>query len=129
MKFVGGMGTKQKQSDLFSSLLNPAFANGSMFSQSLLNTLLASTYYNPFLVKLILKLVFPSDNRIVHYPLREYAGMSWPTVFEIFLRKGIPLGLYKHRDGTQKEHYVIVNPSPRTLVSHLDSVMMLIPLN
>jgi hypothetical protein len=91
-------------------------------------TLKASTYYNPFLVMLIRKLVFPSDNRILHFPVSEYAGMCWSTVFEIFLKNGIPLGLYKHREGTEREFYVIVNPPSRMPVGRRDAVMMIVPL-
>jgi hypothetical protein len=72
----------------------------------------------------VLKLVFPSDNRVIHYTVAEYAGMSWSTVFEIFLKRGIPLGLYKHREGS--EFYVVVNPNKKMIVGQRDSVIMIV---
>lgn len=47
IKFIGGKEEKQS-ADLFSQLLNPAFASGNIFSQSLLNSLIAATYYNVY---------------------------------------------------------------------------------
>lgn len=134
IKFVGGNDNayvalptfRIGSSDLFSQLLNPSFASGHVFSQSLLNSLIASTYYNPYLLKLIDKLVFPTRNKILHIKIdREYDGMTWSTVFEIFLKKGIPLALYKYREGTGG-YYVSVNPRIFARVSSKDKIIMIV---
>ncbi|KAJ3191603.1 hypothetical protein HK101_007566 [Irineochytrium annulatum] len=58
MKLMGSSDTFYTSMDVYGHAIMPSYASGHVFSQSMLNTLLVQTHYNPHLLVILKRLIF-----------------------------------------------------------------------
>ncbi|KAJ3387185.1 hypothetical protein HDU92_002061 [Lobulomyces angularis] len=133
LKFIGQSKPRAgKQSfQLFEQLTEPSFSSGHCFTQSMLNSVLANSFFNPYLIKLLSLLVFPRENGtgfLRHVKVKEELdGKIWRVVFEKYIEKGVvPFGVYRKGE---KGYFVIVNPDQFLQISKLDFIICLTKCN
>ncbi|KAJ3413816.1 hypothetical protein HDV05_007416 [Chytridiales sp. JEL 0842] len=139
MKLLGSGEEYYARLDLYGQNIMPAFVGGHVFSQSMLNTLLVQTFYNPHLLIILKHLTFNYkklpiattsnttytshlDTEITEHAQvfrvrvpRKYYGKSYAHLVVRLLRDSgsLALGLYRYEEVKGHEvKYVVVNPPP-----------------
>lgn len=139
MRFIGGK--KSITTIGNDNKIIPAFAAGHVFSHSMLNSILAQTYYNPSFLDILTRLLLieegddhqevqnhtPKEFRSVQHlsvPHR-FVGCTYGQWVDFLLHhKQIPLGLYR-QCLVEFNHYALVNPRNETILNVHDRAYVL----